>query len=416
MARRRRPTRGTALVAALALAAAPAPAPAGALPAGPEQAPPAAPAAAAAAEIVAPGVTHRTLEDLSAERPAVGDLLTVGLAHPGVDVDLATAGAVAARRPVSAMADRAGAVAAVNGDFFDIDGTGAPVGPAIAGGEGLKAGVPLGQRPGGPPDLHPGDVLGAGADDRARLDRVGLEGAVVTAHGTLPLAGLNQHALPEGGVGAFTSAWGSADRRRATCGTDEDGDAPCSRDTAEVVVTGTAVTAIRDTPGSGAIGPGQVVLVGRDAGAAALRAATRGGTPVIVHHRLVAEGSGSPLTAAVGAAPILRDGRPVPGLDDARADPRTAAGGSADGTRLYLLTVDGRSKASAGLTLRELAGLLRDLGADDGANLDGGGSSTLVTRRPVPGARPEVRNAPSDGRERPVPNALAVFARTRGRP
>jgi hypothetical protein len=411
MAHGRRPVPGTALAAALALGLVAAPAPAGPVDPAPT---------AAAAEIVAPGVTHRTLEDVSAERPVAGDLLTVDLAHPGVDVDLVTAGAVAARRPVSEMADRAGAVAAVNGDFFDIGGTGAPVGPAIAGGAGLKAGVPLGQRPGGPPDLHPGDVLGVGADGRARLDRVRLEGSVTTARGTLPLAGLNQHAVPEGGVGAFTSAWGAADRRRSTCGTDAGDDAACSRDTVEVVVTGTEVTAVRDTPGRGPIGPDQLVLVGRDAGAAALRDATRGPTPVIVGHRLVAEGTegtaGAPLTAAVGAAPILRDGNPAAGLDDARADPRTAAGLSADGTRLYLLTVDGRSAASEGLTLRELAELLRDLGADDGANLDGGGSSTLVTRGPAPGARAEVRNAPSDGRERPVPNALSVFARTRGRP
>ncbi|MDR2742948.1 MAG: phosphodiester glycosidase family protein [Treponema sp.] len=60
--------------------------------------------------------------------------------------------------------------------------------------------------------------------------------------------------------------------------------------------------------------------------------------------------------------------------------PRSAAGLSADGRYLYLLVVDGRRFGSVGATEVELAELLRRLGASDGINFDGGGSTSLALR------------------------------------
>jgi exopolysaccharide biosynthesis protein len=55
-----------------------------------------------------------------------------------------------------------------------------------------------------------------------------------------------------------------------------------------------------------------------------------------------------------------------------------------------------------GMTLPETAELMRELGALDALNLDGGGSSTMVVEG-------QVVNRPSDGRERSVSNALLLF-------
>jgi len=60
--------------------------------------------------------------------------------------------------------------------------------------------------------------------------------------------------------------------------------------------------------------------------------------------------------------------------------PRSAAGISADGKRLYLLVIDGRRPGSIGATEAETALLLRALGSCDGINFDGGGSSALALR------------------------------------
>jgi hypothetical protein len=366
----------------------------------------------AGAQTIAPGVRHRELEGeaVTTERPVVGDLIEIDLRNPRVSLDLLYPGAVADRRPVSELADTAGAVAAVNGDFFNINETNAPVGPAIAGGRDLKGPVPVGQRFGpGAPGLSTEDVFGVGVDRVGRLDRLRLRAAALTGDGTIRLDGLNQYAIRVGGIGAFTPDWGSATRKRSTCGTDTDRSAPCSENTTEVVVTGGVVTSVSDDPGTGAIPRGTVVLVGREAGAAVLRDELAVGERVRLHHDLVPAGR-RPFAFAVGAPRILRDGQPLAGLDDVALAPRTSAGISADGRRLYLLTVDGRSEASQGLTLLELAELMGRLGADDAVNLDGGGSSTLVAREP--GDRQvTVENVPSDGAERPVPNAVGVFTR-----
>ncbi|MES2151287.1 MAG: phosphodiester glycosidase family protein [Pseudomonadota bacterium] len=61
-----------------------------------------------------------------------------------------------------------------------------------------------------------------------------------------------------------------------------------------------------------------------------------------------------------------------------RRNPRTALGIKDDGT-ILLVTVDGhRHDSSVGLTIDELRKVLKALGARDAANLDGGGSTTLV--------------------------------------
>ena len=56
--------------------------------------------------------------------------------------------------------------------------------------------------------------------------------------------------------------------------------------------------------------------------------------------------------------------------------PRTAVAVTKN-NRILLVTVDGRSPNSAGMSLFELAALMRWLKSDDAINLDGGGSTTL---------------------------------------
>ena len=86
--------------------------------------------------------------------------------------------------------------------------------------------------------------------------------------------------------------------------------------------------------------------------------------------------------------------------DASQRHPRTGIGFSADGNRIVMMVIDGRSAASAGVTTGELGDLLLFAGCDEGVNLDGGGSSTLYTEALG------VRNVCSDGRERAVANAI----------
>ncbi|MEU5289924.1 phosphodiester glycosidase family protein [Streptomyces umbrinus] len=369
---------------------------------------------------LAPGVRYTEFDIPAAKGMAHAHVLSVDLRNPRVSVDLLHPGAVAARAPVSRLADAQGAVAGVNGDFFNItetqhpgvEATGASVGPAIAGGRTLKAAVPDGQRfgPALPPGTSTRDVLGVGTDHRARLDSLALDGSVTTPEARLPLGGLNQYALPVGSVGAFTSDWGSPSRVRATCGTDTDRAAPCSTDTHEVTVQDGRVVSSADTPGNGPIASGTTVLVGREAGAQQLRKLSLG-ERVTVRHRLVAASSRIPYRFVIGGYPVLRGGQPLAGLDTTTAAVRTAAGISDGGSRLLLLALDGVPEFRTGLTIAEVADTMRELGSVDAFSLDGGGSTTLAAREPG-STTATVRNHPSGGAERSVPNGIGVFSRS----
>ncbi|WP_219419968.1 phosphodiester glycosidase family protein [Pseudonocardia nigra] len=358
------------------------------------------------AQPVAPGVTHREFTTTDAAGQVMGDVVEVALDDPAVRTDLVTAGAVAARASVAAMANTAGAVAAINGDFFDIGSTSAPAGPAVQSTRPLKAAVPQGRR-GAPavPGAEMDYVFTVGVDRVARVDRLRLDARVDSPHGTLPVVGLNQHAVPVGGIGIFTRDWGEADRGQTLCGSDSDRNAPCAPDRVEVLVRDRVVAAV-GAPGAGRLPPNEIALLGREQGAAALRA-LQVGDPVQVSYALVPESGVTP-QFAVGGSPILRDGRPTERLDDRERAPRSAAAHSPDGTRLYLVTVDGRQDDSVGTTLSELSALLAQLGAVDGMNLDGGGSSTLVFRAPGAG-EVTIVNDPSDSSARLVPNGIGVF-------
>ncbi|GAA1914614.1 hypothetical protein GCM10009837_44220 [Streptomyces durmitorensis] len=376
------------------------------------------------ASMIAPGVQYRQFDIVASHGMTRAHVLDVDLSNRQTSVGLLYPGAVGARSVVSALADGAGAVGGINGDFFNIsetqhpgvEATGAPVGPAVAHGRALKGAVPNGQRfgPAMPPGVTTEAVLGVGLDRKARMDNLRLDGEVRTDQQRLPLGGLNQYALPVGSVGAFTSDWGSTSRVRSTCGTDTNRGAPCSTDTHEVTVRGGRVVGSAGSPGSGPVASGSTVLVGREAGAQELRKLSVGDR-VQVKHRLVAGKSRVPFRFALGGYPVLRGGAPLPGLDAVTPAVRTAAGISDGGRRLLLLSLDGSPEFRTGLTIAEVARTLTELGAQDGFSLDGGGSSTLVSSATLvakaPGAESvTVRNHPSGGAERPVANGIGVFS------
>ncbi|CAM01042.1 phosphodiester glycosidase family protein [Saccharopolyspora erythraea] len=367
-------------------------------------------------EQVAPGVTFRSFTWETGHGSTQGYVLEADLANPLVDLGLLHRKTVTEPTAISALADGQGAVAGVNGDFFNntdehegVEPTGSAVGAEIAAGEARKGAVPDGQRfgPGLPEGTSTEDVFGLGSDRTARVASVRLEGKIETGHGVLGVDGLNQYAIPVGGVGVFTEAWGTTSRVRATCGTDTDRGAPCSDTTIEIVVRDGKVAEVRPEPGAGAIAAGDFVLVGREDGVGELDD-LKPGDPVSVDYQLAPVGVPE-FRFVVGGFPILRDGTALPGLDDQALAPRTSAGASADGKRVYLVAMDGRSQVSAGLTVSELADLLKRSGADDAVNLDGGGSTTLVARE-AGAQHVTVRNNPSDGRERPVANGIGIFS------
>jgi hypothetical protein len=123
------------------------------------------------------------------------------------------------------------------------------------------------------------------------------------------------------------------------------------------------------------------------------------------------------LNAVGGFDIVLRDGQDVaPKAVVPSVHPRTAVGVSSDGRWMWLLVVDGRQMDySLGATLHDLAAWLRALGASEGINLDGGGTSALVLRGSSGQAelvnRPIHRNIPGNERVSASHLGLRVGAR-----
>ncbi len=122
----------------------------------------------------------------------------------------------------------------------------------------------------------------------------------------------------------------------------------------------------------------------------------------------------TPWTALGGNQRILTNGA-VTAPNDSYTNtlnPHTAIGVSEDLARVFLFVVDGRqSDLSQGMRTDEMAVLMRQYGAWNAINVDGGGSTTMVMDDTDDGLQnARVLNSPSDGNERTVANNLVVYA------
>lgn len=337
---------------------------------------------------MAPGIDYRTWDQLEPRGTKVPQtvrfqLLTVDIVNPANTFDLVATQQVASGTSVEWMAKQSGAVAAINGDFFDISDTGAPLGVGKARRGGLRHAPASGWNSGfwvdkaGRP--HVGELPFVGKFRNGK-------------HPNIAFSGFNSPVVPKGGVGVFTPKWGKTSGYSVTDG---------QKRTRQVVVRKGRVVSNRYGLTKGKKIKGKL-LVGRGKGAGLLKKLKRG-ERVGLKWRV----KGSPVAAITGDRPLLLDGvRTV--INDVEMHPRTAVGIDEDANKVLFLTVDGRQAHSRGYTMVELANMMQALGAENALNLDGGGSTTMVGHTDL--GVLSVLNSPSDGTQRKVPNGLAVFS------
>ncbi|MGB3438482.1 MAG: phosphodiester glycosidase family protein [Actinophytocola sp.] len=317
------------------------------------------------------------------------------------------------RETTSALGAARGATAAVNAGFFVLDpAAGAPGDPA---GVGVYADRLLSEATNGRP------AFVFSADGRhADVARHTWTGTVRSGHEVLTLDGINR--VP----GLIRNCGGTGDQptnhplHDTTC-TDEDelilftSDYGASTPTGpgvEVLVDNkNHVTAVRE-PRGGPLPAGIRSIQATGAKAGELREL---GAKLTITSRLNGRGGDYVLN---GGPELVRDGRQhaTPATDGMvrqndpsfyygwvqKRNPRTIAGVDGRG-RILLATIDGRSTTSLGLSIAESAAVAQALGMRDAINLDGGGSTTMVTNN-------QVINKPSDATgERPVGDAILIL-------
>lgn len=328
---------------------------------------------------VSPGLEYAQWTQVETQGPVQVYVLTARLDQPGLVLDQVSGPTVVARAPLSRWLLDDRAVAGVNGDFFDIGDTGAPFGVGVDRQRGLLHAPRAG--------WNTTFVIDSRGTARVLQDSLA---ARVLRRGrpAIGITNFNSPVVAANGIGLYTAAWGRTSGRRVVEG---------SKRLRQVVVRRGVVRSNRTRLSTRTRIRG-LMLIGRGDGARRLRA-LRVGRRVRVQNSLTV----SARVAVSGSVQLLRDGLPT-APQNAELHPRTAIGIDRDQRLLHLVVVDGRSTLSRGLTLLQLASLLQSLGDEEALNLDGGGSSTMIAKDTsgVVG----LRNRPSDGQQRKVPNGL----------
>jgi exopolysaccharide biosynthesis protein len=345
------------------------------------------------------GIEHTTIRILAIEGPM---MINVVKANPKL-VEVATAMAgdkVVAQGPyrgrdvLTSIVKKAGAICGVNGDYFTWMGF--PFGIQVSDGELL---------------ISPMKNKAAFAimdDGRAAVDIPVFSARFTVQEGiSLPISALNRQ--KEEGVVLYTPSYGieleDSERR------------------VKVVLTGVSLpirpvgryegTIAEVTDGEDVLIPpsGLVLSIPRDLlkGKEVPKKGQKATIEVEVRSKRPGTVKWDKVVQAIGGGPIiLKEGKPASswreeGFEESfvRArHPRTAIGISSDGS-IILLTVDGRQRWSLGATINDLTAILKQLGAVDAMNLDGGGATEMVIKDGI-------ANNPSDGRERAIKNAVIV--------
>nr|WP_062338842.1 phosphodiester glycosidase family protein [Herbidospora sakaeratensis] len=357
-------------------------------------------------EKIGPGIDLRHIQAVDQKGWYNARFLTVDLSNSAVTTDLLTAGPVASGGPLTVAADKAGAVAAVNGDFYDLGNSTAAHGAEIQNGK-LRKTTNLG----GPEAAAIQPHVGVSMDGLAQLVNVTVNASANLAGTpykvlTVNAANPEPHPVPAGGMVAFTSAWGTYSRNRPFIGVDGDVAEVLVRDDKVVSVTPSAPA------GSGVIPDDGFYLVGRDAAAAAIRA-LRPGDPVTLSWELADPVARSMRFAlghgGTGEGIIVSGGRPRANLNSTAISPRTSFGFKDGGRTLVLGQWNGPGgTGNGGVAIDKVARDMVAQGVETAVILDSGGSSEMVARA-LGDEKVSIRNTPSDGGERGNTNGVGVF-------
>lgn len=354
-------------------------------------------------EPIAPGVVRYKYEVSRDKKNAQTNVVTVDLNNPYIKINtVAGGGTYTNKATVSQMADRTNAVALVNGDFFTMQLQGVPLGASIIDGDMKSSPAVL------------TDIWSFGIDENntAFIDSTKFVGSVTAPNGkSYPIDGLNKtfywyqpskEYSHESKIQMYNSFWSSKSRGDKTAG-----EVLLSEDN---VVEQIVYRKNIDMK----IPEGKKILQVSGGSERFMRENVKVGDKLQINTNIEPNRSwkmmigGHALLVENGA--IKKYTKDVNSIGGVRA--RTAVGISQDGKTVYIVSAEGRTNRSPGLSLNELSQFMLDLGAYKAMNLDGGGSTAMAVRNLGDLKRTRVTNPERNAGERKVVNGLGVFNTT----
>ncbi|WP_445667873.1 stalk domain-containing protein [Paenibacillus sp. FSL H7-0756] len=341
----------------------------------------------------------------------LASVIRVDLNNPYVSLDVMTGkgGNLTTRQSTGGMAAETGAVAAVNGDYFNTGGEGAPIGGQVSGGVLVST----------PSQLNGMYAFAVTKDRKPIIDEYTFEGMLTAEDGSqFPLSGINKGAYnPEGGSSTYshanaayiyTDAWTALERPKGS-----------STTPTEVLVENDVITQISlDSALPVTVPKGAYILRTHGLAAQFVKAHLVVGQKLSSAYKLRSkttqqELDPSTLQMMIGGHTILVNNgkassfsRSTSSIGGYRA--RTALGYSQDGRYVYVIAAEKNSN-SAGLSLTELQSFMTNIGVWKGINLDGGGSTTMVDRPLAETSTTLTFNTEYGKEQRTIVNGVGVY-------
>ncbi len=351
-------------------------------------------------EPIAPGVVRYKYQVKRSKGNAEANVIKVDLNNPHAKINtVAGGGTYTNKATVSQMANRTNAVALVNGDFFIMQLEGAPQGPSVINGETKSS----------PAVLNDIWSFGIDSNDKAFIELTKFVGSVTASNGrSFPIDGLNKTKYwyqpsmeysHQNKIQLYDSFWTAKTRGDKNGGEvllnennvveqisyNKGLDMSIPNGKKILQFSGSAIKFIQDN-----------VKVGDKLGIKYNIEPNRNWKMMIGGHAVLVDNG--------AVKPYTRD---IKFIDGVRA--RTAVGISQDGKTVYVVTAEGRTKRSSGLTIAELAKFMQEIGVYKAMNLDGGGSTAMAVRNLGDLNRTRATNPERNGAERRVVNGLGVY-------
>ncbi|MBU5668982.1 phosphodiester glycosidase family protein [Peptoniphilus sp. MSJ-1] len=355
-------------------------------------------------EEIAPGVVRYKYTVEKKSKNAQANVVKVDLNNPYIKINtVAGAGTYTNKATVTQMANRTNAVALVNGDFFTMNLQGAPMGASVINGE-IKS---------SPAVLTDIWSFGIDSNNNAHIEITNFAGKVTAPNGnSYPIDGLNKtyywyqpskEYSHESKIQMYDSFWSSKSRGDKTAG-----EVLLSKDN---VVEQIQFRKNIDMK----IPEGKKVLQVSGGSERFIQQNVKVGDKLKIETNINPNRNWKMMIG--GHALLVQNGavknytKDTASLGGVRA--RTAVGVSKDKQTVFIVTTEGRTNRSSGMSLRELSQFMLDLGCDIALNLDGGGSTAMSVRNLGDINRTRVTNPEKNAGERKVVNGLGVFNTTK---